>query len=62
MGMYFKDKTEVYKVRFTPEQAEYIEFMAKMFGCSKSQAVRIIVDSVRLYERLEPEEDWDENK
>ena len=62
MGMYFKDKTEVYKVRFTPEQAEYIEFMAKMFGCSKSQAVRIIVDSVRMYEPVDVGGIENENK
>lgn len=51
MGMYFKDKTEVYKVRFTPEQAEYIERLAKSLNCSKSQAVRFIVDTVRLGEK-----------
>lgn len=51
MGMYFKDKTEVYKVRFTVEQAEYIERLAKSLNCSKSQAVRFIVDTVRLGEK-----------
>lgn len=51
MGMYFKDKTEVYKVRFTPEQADYIERMAKALKCSKSEAVRFIVDTVRLGEK-----------
>ena len=51
MGMYFKDKTEVYKVRFTPEQSEYIERLSKALNCSKSQAVRFIVDTVRLGEK-----------
>ncbi len=54
--MYFKDKTEVYKIRFTPEQSEYIERLAVALNCSKSQAVRFIVDTVRLGEKL------DENK
>lgn len=56
MGMYFKDKTEIYKVRFTPEQADYIERLSKALNCSKSQAVRFIVDTVRLGEK------YNENK
>lgn len=52
MGMYFKDKTEVYKVRFTPEQSDYIERLSKALNCSKSQAVRFIVDTVRMGEVL----------
>lgn len=51
MAMYSKDKTEVYKVRFTPQQAEYIERISKALNCSKSQAVRFIVDTVRLGEK-----------
>lgn len=51
MGMYFKDKTEVYKVRFTLEQSDYIERIANALNCSKSQAVRFIVDTVRLGEK-----------
>lgn len=51
MGMYFKDKTEVYKIRFTPEQADYIERLAKALNCSKSQAVRFIVDTIRFGEK-----------
>lgn len=51
MGMYFKDKTEVYKVRFTKEQAEYIERLSNALGCSKSQAVRFIVDTLRIGEK-----------
>ena len=51
MGMYFKDKTEIYKVRFTAEQSEYIERMAVALDCSKSQAVRFIVDAVRMGEK-----------
>lgn len=56
MGMYFKDKTEVYKVRFTPVQSEYIERMAKSLNCSKSEAVRFIVDTVRLGEKYYADE------
>ena len=52
MGMYYKDKTEVYKVRFTPEQHDYIIRLSKALGCSKSEAVRFIVDTVRLGEKL----------
>lgn len=48
MGMYFKDKTEIYKVRFTLEQSEYIDKLAAALNCSKSQAIRFIVDTVRL--------------
>lgn len=51
MGMYFKDKTEVYKIRFTKEQADYINRLAKSIGCSKSQAIRFIVDTVRAGEK-----------
>ena len=50
--MYFKDKTEIYKVRFTLEQSEYIERMSKALNCSKSEAIRFIVDTVRLGEKL----------
>lgn len=52
MGMYFKDKTEVYKIRFTPEQADYIERLAQSLNCSKSQAVRFIVDTLRIGEKI----------
>lgn len=52
MGMYFKDKTEVYKVRFTKEQADYIERLSKSLNCSKSQAVRFIVDTLRIGEKI----------
>ena len=51
MGMYKKDKTEVFKIRFTPEQADYIERLAVSLNCSKSQAVRFIVDTVRWGEK-----------
>lgn len=56
MAMYSKDKTEVYKVRFTKEQAEYIERLSIALGCSKSQSVRFIVDTLRLGEQ------YNENK
>lgn len=52
MAMYFKDKTEVYKVRFTKEQAEYIERLSVALNCSKSQAVRFIVDTLRIGEKM----------
>lgn len=48
MAMYSKDKTEIYKIRFTPEQSAYINKLAKALNCSKSQAVRFIVDTIRL--------------
>lgn len=51
MGMYAKDKTEVFKVRFTPEQADYIMRLSIALNCSKSQAVRFIVDTLRLGEK-----------
>lgn len=51
MGMYFKDKTEIYKVRFTNEQAEYIEKLATSLKINKSEAVRLIVDIVRAGEK-----------
>lgn len=51
MGMYFKDKTEIYKVRFTNEQAEYIEKLATSLNINKSEAVRLIVDIVRAGEK-----------
>lgn len=54
--MYFKDKTEVYKVRFTPEQDEYIKKLSVALNCSKSQAVRFIVDTVRLGEKINADE------
>lgn len=55
MGMYFKDKTEVYKVRFTKEQSDYINRLSKSIGCSKSQAIRFIVDTVRAGEKYHNE-------
>lgn len=56
MGMYSKNKTEIYKVRFTPEQSDYIERLSKALNCSKSQAVRFIVDTLRLGEKLNENE------
>lgn len=48
MGMYFKDKTEIYKVRFTMEQSDYINRLAAALNCSKSEAIRFIVDTIRM--------------
>lgn len=56
MAMYSKDKTEIYKIRFTPEQSNYINRLSKALNCSKSQAVRFIVDTVRLGEGLKNED------
>lgn len=55
MGMYFKDKTEVYKLRFTKEQADYIERLSVALNCSKSQTLRFIVDSFRMGEKIHNE-------
>lgn len=46
--MYFKDKTEIYKIRLTPVQSKYIERMAEIFGCSKSEIIRKFIESYRL--------------
>lgn len=54
--MYFKDKTEVYKIRLTPEQSAFIDSLAKVMNCSKSEIVRKVIDSYRLRGRQ------DENK
>lgn len=59
MGMYLKNKTEIYKVRFTPEQDKYINKISKALNCSKSQAVRFIVDTVRLGEHYNENEQTD---
>lgn len=49
MGMYFKDKTKVYKVRFTPTQDEYIRGLAEKYHCSKSEVVRIMINTLMNY-------------
>lgn len=46
--MYFKDKTEIYKVRLTLEQSNYIQRMAELFGCSKSEIIRKMIETFRL--------------
>lgn len=46
--MYFKDKTEIYKVRLTKEQSRYVNNIADCFNCSKSEVIRKMVDSFRL--------------
>lgn len=48
MGMYHKDKTEVLKIRVTQEQDEYLMRMAVLWGVSKSQVLRSIIDSYRF--------------
>lgn len=45
MGMYFKDKTETLKAKITQEQDEFLMRMSVAWGVSKSEVVRIIIDS-----------------
>lgn len=45
--MYFKDKTEVFKVRLTQEQVEFILRLSVAWGVSKSEVMRKIVDSYK---------------
>lgn len=61
MGMYLKDKDFIYKVRFNKEQDDYIKRLTKALGCSKSEAVRFIVDTVRLGEKLNEYKQTDSN-
>lgn len=46
--MYFKDKTEIYKIRLTKEQSNYVENLSKVFNCSKSEVIRKMVESYRF--------------
>lgn len=46
--MYFKDKTETLKAKITQEQDEFLMRMSVKLGVSKSEAVRIIIDSYRV--------------
>ena len=45
MGMYFKDKTETLKAKITMEQNEFLMRLSVAWGVSKSEVVRIILDS-----------------
>lgn len=45
--MYFKDKTETLKAKITMEQDEFLMRMSVAWGVSKSEVVRIIIDSYR---------------
>lgn len=47
MAMYYKDKTETLKAKITMEQDEFLMSMSVALGVSKSEAVRIIIDSYR---------------
>lgn len=47
MAMYFKDKTETLKAKITMEQDEFLMKMSVAWGVSKSEVVRIIIDSFR---------------
>ena len=47
MGMYFKDKTETLKAKITMEQNEFLMRLSVAWGVSKSEVVRIILDSYR---------------
>lgn len=46
--MYAKDKTEIYKIRLTKKQSKYVDDLANVFNCSKSEIIRKMVDSFRL--------------
>ena len=46
--MYFKDKTESLKAKITREQDEFLMRMSVSWGVSKSEVVRIIIDSYRF--------------
>lgn len=46
--MYFKDKTETLKAKITMEQDEFLMRMSVHWGVSKSEVVRIIIDSYRF--------------
>lgn len=46
--MYFKDKTEVYKIRLTVEQSKYVGALADLLNCSKSEIIRKMIESFRL--------------
>lgn len=46
--MYFKDKTRKVFVRMSEEQDNYLTELAEIWGCSKSEMVRKILDSVRI--------------
>lgn len=47
MAMYFKDKSEICKIRVTQEQNEYLMRLSVSWGVSKSEVVRAIIDSYR---------------
>lgn len=47
MGMYFKDKTETLKAKITMEQDEFLMRLSVAWGVSKSEVVRIIIDTYR---------------
>lgn len=53
MGFYSKDKKHEYKVRLSEEQNEYITRLCKALNCNKSQAIRFIIDTVRMGEKHE---------
>ena len=46
--MYFKDKTRKVFVRMSEEQDDYLTELAEIWGCSKSEMIRKILDSVRI--------------
>lgn len=51
--MYYKDKKEVFKVRVTEEQVEFLEYLAGVWGCSKSEVMRKILDTFRIQKEVQ---------
>lgn len=52
-NMYFKDKKETVIVRVSEEQADFIEYLANVWGCSKSEVMRKILDTFRLQKEIQ---------
>lgn len=51
--MYFKDKKETVIVRVSEEQADFIEYLANAWGCSKSEVMRKILDTYRVQKEIQ---------
>lgn len=46
--MYLKDKVRTLKAKLTIDQDDFLVFLADSYGVTKSEALRIIIDSARL--------------
>lgn len=51
--MYFKDKEERVTIRLTNEQLSFIDKLALGWGVSRSDIVRVIIDTYRKEENYE---------